>query len=84
MKKLFMVFVLICLFLPKTFGQDKKHTIFVDFFPMVNGIVSGGIGLGIGYDYDINPYFAVGGYINFVSNFGNSNEYWACISKIYQ
>jgi hypothetical protein len=72
MKRLFMVFVLICLFLPNAFGKDKKHTIYVDLFPMVNGIVSGGIGLGIGYDYDINRCFAAGGYINFVSNFARS------------
>jgi len=75
MKRLFMVFILICLLLPNTFGQDKKHTIYVDFFPMVNGIVSGGIGLGIGYNYDINPYLAVNGYINFVSNFENTFSY---------
>jgi len=75
MKRLFMLFILGCLFLQNTFGQDKKHTIYVDFFPMVNGIFSGGIGLGVGYDYDINPYFAVGGYINFISNFGNTFSY---------
>jgi hypothetical protein len=71
-KKVLLVIVLTLLILPNIFGQDKKHTIFVDFFPMVNGIVSGGIGLGIGYDYDINQYFSIGGYINFVSNFSDT------------
>ena len=75
MKKLILGLILGSLFLSNIYGQDKKNTIFVDFFPMVNGIVSGGIGLGIGYDYDINQYFAVGGYIIFVSNFENTLSY---------
>jgi len=75
MKKVLLVLVLALLILPNIFGQDREHTIYADFFPMVNGIVSGGIGLGIGYDYDINKYFAIGGYINFVSNFANMLSY---------
>jgi hypothetical protein len=75
LKKLILGLILSSLFLPNIFSQDKKHTLFVDFFPMVNGIVSGGIGLGIGYDYDINQYFAVGGYIIFVSNFSDTLSY---------
>lgn len=75
MKRIFLIFILVYLGLPNIFGQDKKHSIYLDLFPMVNGIVSGGIGLGIGYNYNINQYFTLGGYTNFYSNFGNTISY---------
>jgi hypothetical protein len=75
MKRILLILVLIFLFLPNIFGQNKKHTIFIDLFPMVNGIFSGGIGLGIGYEHTIGQYFATGGYINIYTNFNNNITY---------
>ena len=50
---------------------------------MVNGIVSGGAGFGIGYDYDISQYFAIGGYINLVSNFADTFIYNCILNGKY-
>jgi hypothetical protein len=75
MKRFFMVFVFICLVLPNIFGQDRKHTIYVDIFPMGNGIFSGGAGLGFGYNYNINRHFSIGGLVNYFGNFDDKNTY---------
>jgi hypothetical protein len=84
MKKLFMVFVLICLSLSNIFGQDRKHTIYVDIFPMGNGIFSGGAGLGLGYDFSINQYLSIGGLINYFGNFNVNNTYsFILLGKYY-
>jgi len=75
MKK-YIVFILALFFiLPNIFGQDRKHTIYVDIFPMGNGIFSGGAGIGIGYDYSINQHFSIGGLVNYFGNFQNRNTY---------
>jgi hypothetical protein len=74
-KRFLLVSALIFSFLPNVFGQDKKHTILIDFFPMVNGIFSGGIGLGIRYEHTVGQYFAMGGYINAYTNFTNNITY---------
>jgi hypothetical protein len=78
MKRCLLAFVLILSITPGIFSQNsqnKNHTIFIDFFPMVNGIFSGGVGLGTGYEHTIGQYFAVGGYINFYTNFDKSITY---------
>jgi len=75
MKKFILGFLLSSLFLPNIFGQDKKHTIYADIFPMGNGIFSGGAGLGIGYDYSINQYFSIGGLANYFGNFKDNYTY---------
>ena len=49
--------------------------IFVDIFPIVTGIVSGGVGLGFGYEHDIGKYFGTGGEIIFVSDFDDMISY---------
>jgi len=70
-----LAFVIICLILPNVFGQDRKNTVYVDIFPMGNGIFSGGAGLGFGYDYSINQYFSIGGLVNYFGNFNENNTY---------
>jgi hypothetical protein len=75
MRKFLLVMVFILLTLPKIFSQDKNHTVYADLFPIGNGILSGGAGLGIGYDYALGQYFAIGGYINFFSNFNENITY---------
>ena len=75
MKRCFLVFFLFCSILLNVSGQDRKHTIYIDIFPMGNGIFSGGIGLGIGYDYRINQYFSIGGLVNYFGNFKGNNTY---------
>jgi len=75
MKRLFLVLVLFFFILASVSSQERKHTVFADIFPMFNGIFSGGVGLGIGYDYRINEYFSIGSYINFFSNFNENMTY---------
>ena len=75
MKRFILAFVFICSALPNVFGQDRKNTVYVDIFPMGNGIFSGGAGLGFGYDYSINQYFATGGLVNYFGNFNENNTY---------
>ena len=75
MKRIILVLVLIISILPNIFCQDKKHTVYVDVFPMGNGIFSGGAGLGFGYDYNISQYFAIGGLVNYFGNFNDKNTY---------
>jgi len=78
MKKLILFLVsFLCTFL-NIFGEDtsnKEHTVYIDLFPMVNGIVSGGIGLGIGYEHSLGQYFGIGGEFLFVSNFNDVFSY---------
>lgn len=75
MKKVLLVLVLSLLILPNIFGQERKHTVYLDVFPMGNGIFSGGAGLGIGYDYSINKYFSIGGLANYFGNFKDNYTY---------
>jgi hypothetical protein len=75
MKKFLLTFIFTSSILSGIFAQDKTHIIFIDFFPMVNGIFSGGVGLGVGYEFNIGQYFAVGSYINLYSNFDNNITY---------
>jgi hypothetical protein len=84
MKRFFLVFIFIGIILPNVFGQDKKHTVYVDIFPMGNGIFSGGAGLGLGYDYNINQYFSIGGLTNYFGNFNGNNTYsFIILGKYY-
>ena len=63
MKKLFLVIVFFCLFFQNVFSQDRKQTIYFDFYPMFSpGFFDGVFGLGIGYDFHINKYFSIGNY----------------------
>ncbi|MDR0731115.1 MAG: hypothetical protein LBF63_05545 [Treponema sp.] len=75
MKWFLPAFLLSILIFPNAFGQERKHTLVIDLFPMINGIFSGGIGLGIGYEYDINNYFAIGADIKFYTDFNESLTY---------
>jgi len=75
MKRFILVLVFTCLILPNIFGQDRKHTVYADIFPMGNGIFSGGAGLGFGYDYNINQYFSIGGLVNYFGNFNENSTY---------
>lgn len=75
MKRFFLIFVFIGIILSNTFGQDRKNTVYIDIFPMGNGIFSGGIGLGMGYDYSINQHFSIGGLVNYFGNFKGNNTY---------
>jgi len=55
-------------------GKDKKHTFYVNLYALVVGLVnSSGPGIGIGYDYNINQFLAVGLYGQFYSVFNDSN-----------
>ena len=86
MKKFSLVFVLICLLSTNIFGQDKKHTIFFNFYAFFFGIANGtGPGIGIGYDYNINQDFSVGLYGQFYSIFNDDNTTFDIIvnSKYY-
>ena len=57
--------------IPNLFTQDKKHTVYLNFYPTIRGITIGSVGLGMGYDYNIGRSFAVGGYYQFYTNFNN-------------
>jgi len=75
MKRLLLSLVLFCSIFLSIFGQERKHTIYIDIFPMGNGIFSGGAGLGLGYDYSKNKYFSIGGLISYFGNFSDKNTY---------
>jgi hypothetical protein len=80
--KRFLVTVLFSLnLLGMAFGQEtvekstQKYGIMVDLYPMINGITSGGIGLGFLYENYLNQYFSVVGEINFYTNFDKTIAY---------
>jgi hypothetical protein len=84
MKRFFFFFFFTGIILPNIFVEDKKHTVYVDIFSMVNGIFSGGAGLGLGYDYNINQYFSIGGLANYFGNFSGNNTYnFIILGKFY-
>jgi hypothetical protein len=80
MKRFLIIFVLI-LNIGTIFAQETnekyspKMGIIIDLFPMINGITSGGIGLGIMYEHYLNSYFSVLGGINFYTNFNEIIAY---------
>jgi hypothetical protein len=63
------------------FGQEtvekspQKFGVMIDLFPMVNGITSGGIGLGFLYENYLNQYFSIVNEINFYTNFNKVIAY---------
>jgi len=84
MKKTLFVSFFAFLTLSNIYSQDKKHTVYVDFFPLLSP------GLGIGYDYNIHHFFAVGGYANvylyldgdFTTNIAITGTYYPLKTKI--
>ena len=54
MKKFICMLFLIFLISTTLFTQDRKHTVYVDFYPMFTGYFSNQACLGIGFDYNIN------------------------------
>jgi hypothetical protein len=50
---------------------------------MINGIFSGGIGLGIGYEYDVNNYFTIGGNVICYTNFSERLTYSTIVKGKY-
>jgi hypothetical protein len=86
MKRFLVIFTLFFSILINIFAQEtqnKTHTIYVDLYPMVNGIVSGGVGLALGYEHGIGKYFAVGSEVCFVSDFNDIVSYSITLSGFF-
>jgi len=62
MKKFLFPFIFLILISASLFSQDKKHTAYVDLYPMFTGFYSDVFSLGVGYDHNINEYFSIGNY----------------------
>jgi hypothetical protein len=48
-------------------GGGKQNYVFVDFAPLLAGVLEGGFGIGAGYERAINDRFSVAGYFDYLS-----------------
>jgi len=64
------------------FGQDKKHSCFLNLYPLVRAF-TGNFGLGVGYEYHVVPNVAIGGFFQFYTRFDNLTYDIIINSKYY-
>jgi hypothetical protein len=91
MKRIFTFLVLTVILVGNTFSQEidqetdisdfsignslQKQAVYIDLFPMINGLAVGGVGIGIFYEIKLHNYFSVLGETNISGNFQEALMY---------
>jgi hypothetical protein len=55
-----------------TSGSSKQNYLFVDFAPLLVGLIGGGFGTGVGYERAVIKHFSIAGYFDYITLDGAS------------